>query len=114
MTPLTTYSFHQFLDVQGLMHVVQDGEIVQIKYRTSDLTGKIVLVNGQIISVVLADLQNLIGLFTFPQFQIQAAWTTDGTVHVLNRNRIDNVEWLATATSGVIILSNNDKITVAI
>jgi uncharacterized protein YlzI (FlbEa/FlbD family) len=114
MTPLTTYQFHQFLDVQGLMHVVKDSEIVQVKYHASDPAGQVVLANGQIISVVLANLQDLIGLFTFPQYQIQAAWTTDGTVHVLNKNRIDNVEWLGSAPNGVIILSNGDKITVAI
>ncbi len=112
MSPLVTYQFHQFTDVHALMHVVKDSEIVQIKWAPGGAAGQVVLVNGQTISLSLADLNSLVGQVTFPQVAVDASWTSDGEKHVLNKDRIDNVEWRGSDPDGVIVLSNRDKITV--
>jgi uncharacterized protein YlzI (FlbEa/FlbD family) len=114
MTPLVTYQFHQFPDSGGRLHVVKDTEVVQVRWAPTAAQGQVILANGQTITVSQPELQNsVIAQVTFVQVLIQSAWATDGLNHLLNEDRIDNVEWGAGGPSGVIHLSNGDQITVA-
>lgn len=109
--PGPTYQFHVLTDTDGkTQHLVKDSEVVDIRWRDTPDVRKIVLVNGNTITVS-DSIQSLKDNFTFPQ--VDVVFNLDADRHyVLNRDHIDQIEWVANANSGTIILSNGTSIAV--
>lgn len=109
--PGPTYQFHVVNDTDGkTQHLVKDSEVIEIRWRDTIDVRKIVLVNGTTIAVS-DTIQSLKNQFTFPQ--VDVVFNLDADRHyVLNRDHVDQIEWVANASSGTIILSNGSSIAV--
>jgi len=93
-----------------MQHVVKDSGIVQIEWRETDPVGNIVLANGSTIAVSMATMNQVISELTIDVFRIDGVGVDGKRHHVLNKGRIDHIEWLSSDPEGVITLSNGNDI----
>jgi uncharacterized protein YlzI (FlbEa/FlbD family) len=109
MAPLVTYQFHKVTDSDGMLHVVKDSLIAQCEWQQNEPVGHIVMVNGQVISMKQADLNQAIAQFTFPKVP-----TPGPHFHLLNKDQIVSIDWFANAPDGTINLTNGNNVVLGI